>query len=225
MKVTTDNVDRFVKLPLHILKSRISPRALAVWSAISRNGSVQKPLVWVRQPTVAEDLHCSTDTVSRALKELEKAGFIAYTGFRHQGRHKIYRIFWAANNVDAEVSPTANLRTDLPQKCGNTLRIDAALPSAPVQEDNPQACRNLSRIREEQEENISLELEQVLSIFGPKFANMFPCLDGLSGRPTIRECVEHALNHESRHKCTNIRVFLENWLRNATKDSSLPSRA
>ena len=45
----------------------------------------------------------------------------------------------------------------------------------------------------------------------------FPCLDGKLGRPSLQECVEQALNHSSRQKYKDIKIYLDGWLRNASQ--------
>jgi hypothetical protein len=48
-----------------------------------------------------------------------------------------------------------------------------------------------------------------------RWQERFPCLDGKNGRPPLKEVIEHAFNHKSRHKYDNPMAFLEMWLRNA----------
>jgi len=62
------------------------------------------------------------------------------------------------------------------------------------------------------------EAEQLMAEYGEAWKKRYGCLDGLSSRPSVQECVEQALNHSARHKNTDLRVYVEGWLSKATKD-------
>jgi acyl transferase domain-containing protein len=61
------------------------------------------------------------------------------------------------------------------------------------------------------------EVEEILKTHGADWQQQFPCLDGLSGRPSIKDCVRQALNHKARDKYKDVRVYLEGWLQNASR--------
>ena len=142
--------------PPSSVKNQISSRAREVWTLMAFNGSPEKPEVWVRQPTVAEQLGCSTDTIGRALKELMRKGLIVETGRWHQGRYKVYRLNWnPKSQEEIEESRSAHVRTDLPPKRTPTFRSTPPSPSAKVQDHVPQKCGKLTRVLEDYEKSIN----------------------------------------------------------------------
>jgi hypothetical protein len=223
-KKTSNLVDigRYVRVPNHVRRAGVRPRALQVWQEIAINSSPEKPLAWVRQPTVAAELKCSVDTIGRSIQELLKAGLLVETGGYHQGRYKIYVVMWTAETLNH----LSQVREPAP------VKVEAARP-APVREVHRQEPepQHLNRVLLEQKkstftcspepkrestESQSSETE-LLSIHGAEWEKQFECLDGLSGRPSLRDCVEAALNHTARHKCYNLKIYLDNWLRNAAQ--------
>ena len=52
--------------------------------------SQEKPELWIRQQTLAEQFNCSRRTIGRALKELKEAGLLTDLNQRHENRCKIY---------------------------------------------------------------------------------------------------------------------------------------
>jgi hypothetical protein len=207
------DIGRFVRVPMTILKAKISPRAREVWMILASNCSPEKPFAWARQASVAEDLNCSTDTVGRALKKLIKAGLIAETGRWHWGRYKIYEIAW-----------TNPLQEHVPHIEEITSCILEPEELTELQEHVPQKSPNITRVGAEQKKNFSkgpatctTTADELLSCHGEEWTNSFECLDGNSGRPSIETCVKEAMNHTARHKCDDLKIYIDGWLRNATK--------
>ena len=156
MKRNVIDIGRYVRVSFDVLMAKLSPRAQQVWTLIASNGSPEKPEVWVRQPTVAEQLGCSTDTIGRALKELIRKGLIVETGRWHQGRYKVYRLNWnPPSPEEVEESRSAYVRTDLPPKRTPTFRSTAPSPSAKVEDHVPQKRGKLTRVPEKYEKNNS----------------------------------------------------------------------
>lgn len=216
MKKAATPIGRYVMVPYHIVIAPITPRAREVWILIASNGSPEKPEVWVRQPALAEKLRCSTDVIGRAIQELKRARLLFETGRLQQGRHKIYHVNWLPVDDALMVTPAAELRNDVPHFCGTIHRADAVLSSAISPVDTPQICGNLNRVLTQQEKNNSSDLDSLLTSHGESWAQTFACLDGRSGRPSIRETVEQALNHTAVHKCKSVKIYAETWLRNAS---------
>ena len=54
--------------------------------------SQEKPELWIRQQTLAEEFKCSRRTIGRCLKELKAAGFLSDLNKRHENRCKMYRV-------------------------------------------------------------------------------------------------------------------------------------
>ncbi|HLF67008.1 MAG TPA: hypothetical protein VI522_05255 [Gammaproteobacteria bacterium] len=155
MKAKIIDIGRYVRVSQDVMMAKVSPRAQQVWTQIALNGSPEKPDVWVRQPTVAEQLNCSTDTIGRALRELMRSGLIIETGKLHQGRYKIYRLNWNPAKREEAKTPTANVRYNLPQNRDATIRTPASSPSAKAQDHVPQKCENLTKVLEEDNKNNS----------------------------------------------------------------------
>jgi hypothetical protein len=193
------DIGRFVRVPMHILHADISSRAREVWMMLALNCSPEKPYAWARQASVAESLRCSTDTVGRALKKLIKAGLIAETGRWHWGRYKIYQIAWL---------PVMSV--DLPSDYEETISEVEPKPAAKVEKQVAQKPKTSSKTTLVNADDLLEENEE-------KWVKEFECLDGNSGRPSVATCVKEAMNHTARHKCDDLTIYIETWLRNATK--------
>ncbi len=211
MNLENKNIGHYARVPSHIITAKISARAKNLWTILALYSTPENPEVWIRLGSIADQLDCSIDSVSRALTELIKSNLLIKTPRCYQGRYKIYVLVW-----------------EQPQACETTLRTDCApadLPAAALQVHVPQRCGDINKIKTNYEQiifskqiaNPEQEAAQIMADYGPKWSQMFCCLDGLSGRPTLQECVEQALNHTARHKCANLRIYVETWLRNASK--------
>jgi hypothetical protein len=194
------DIGRFVRVPMHILHADISSRAREVWMMLALNCSPEKPYAWARQASVAESLRCSTDTVGRALKKLIKAGLIAETGRWHWGRYKIYQIAWL---------PVMSV--DLPNGYEETTSEVEPEPAPKAPKQHP------ARKVQTPSKTILVTADDLLEENEEKWTKAFECLDGNSGRPSVATCVKEAMNHTARHKCDDLTIYIETWLRNATK--------
>jgi predicted transcriptional regulator len=201
MSSRTIDIGRFVRVPMHILHADISSRAREVWMMLALNCSPEKPFAWARQASVAESLRCSTDTVGRALKKLIKAGLIAETGRWHWGRYKIYQIAWL---------PVMSV--DLLSDCDEVI-LD--VEPAPVQKMKKQVAQKQKQ--KASSRPMLVTADELLEENEEKWTQEFECLDGNSGRPSVATCVKEAMNHTARHKCDDLTIYIETWLRNATK--------
>jgi hypothetical protein len=190
----TNDIGHYARVPFHIATAKIPSRARDVWILLAMNCTPESAEVWVRQPMLAEQLNCSTDTIGRVLRELVTAKLIFATNKLHQGRYKIYRLAWA------------NLQEDVPQKCQNLNRVLIK------QEQNIV----FKKTREDFSDPES-EKQKLLTDWSDLWKKRFGCLDGLSGRPSIEICVEQAMSHESRHKYASPKVWVEIWLQNAAR--------
>ena len=96
--------------------------------------------------------------------------------------------------------------------------------------DGGQKCPHLNRVfKQNTEQNIIFkktredffdpesEKQNLLSDWGETWKKRFACLDGLSGRPSVEECVEQALNHTARDKAKDLKIYIEMWLHNAAR--------
>ena len=61
------------------------------------------------------------------------------------------------------------------------------------------------------------EVDLLLQTYGEEWKEKFLCLDGLSGRPSLKECVEQGLAHKARKNYADVKVYLDTWLRNASQ--------
>lgn len=225
----TIDIGHYARVPYHVATAKISSRARDVWTLLAMNCTPENPEVWIRQGTLAEQLHCSTDTTCRATQELVKKGLLLSTQQWHQGRYKIYRLVWEKTYRMNAAPRTADLPDDVPQKCVSedlTCRTDAVPPAADLREDVPQKCPLLNRVLIKQEQNkeeiffnsqADVQTQNLMSDWGEVWKKRFQCLDGLSGRPSIETCIEQAMSHESRHKYASQKVWCEMWLQNAAR--------
>lgn len=211
MNIENKNIGHYARVPAHIITAKISPRAKNLWSILALYGTPENPEVWIRLASIANQLDCSIDSVSRALSELLKSKLLIKTSGYYQGRYKIYQLIWEA-----------------PQPCDTTLRTNSTLadpPAAALPVHVPQPCGYKNKIRtnydqiifSKQMANPEQEAKELMAEYGDKWTRRFACLDGFSGRPTVKESVEQALNHSARHKCSDLRIYLESWLVNASK--------
>lgn len=91
-------MSRSVKVPSHVLDSKISHSALALWIALARRSSPKNPLMTLNLQNLAEDLGRSKRTISRLIGELEKAGLLMRTDIIDR-RYKIGRLMWNSKTV------------------------------------------------------------------------------------------------------------------------------
>jgi hypothetical protein len=224
------DIGRYVRVPRHVARSGVSPRARQIWEEVAINSSPEKPYAYIRQGTVATELKISTDTVGRALKELVQAGLLVETGRYFCGRYKFYIVMWTAHTLEnlpqfPETNPWARVE-----------EAPAAVRQVQVQKPEP-----VIRVLEEQKKNTSYTApqrpvaqqpvaqqpvaqptprtnttaESLLETCERTWNEKFKQLDGNSGRPSVRDCVREAMSHTARHKYDDLSVYLENWLRNA----------
>lgn len=213
-------IGHYAKIPIHIARAKVSKSAKSLWIELALVSSPEKPQVWIRQESLAEKMGVSDRTIRRLIIELEKARLIIPNGW-HQGRHKKYDLTWTnlsdVGGQSGQECPTS------PDKNVQPRRTETS-------RDPGQKCPDLNRVfKQNTEQNIyfkkagedfsnpEVEAKTLLAEYGAKWTQRFGCLDGLSGRPTVQECVEQALNHTARHKCSNLRIYLESWLVNASK--------
>ena len=211
----------YCQTPKGIVHSKLTARAIHVYSHLALYASVRKPDVWLRQAHAAKELNRSTDYVYRGLKELLAKGIIVEAGRWHLGRYKYYTLLPLVKSEEKkEAEPETNSES-------GTSRKSAERGTADLPDVVPQICGDINRTLPEHKseqffngpaQHSKVEGKEIDSKFLEKMKKDFPCLDGKSGRPTIEECIENGLAHESRKKFNNLGIFLRWWLRNATKN-------
>jgi hypothetical protein len=60
------------------------------------------------------------------------------------------------------------------------------------------------------------ELERLLATHGESWAEQYACFDGVSGRPSLKESVAEALNHDAKNKSPDVKRYIDSWLRIAS---------
>ncbi|MEI6805721.1 MAG: helix-turn-helix domain-containing protein [Myxococcaceae bacterium] len=84
---------RSVRVPLHVIKSKISASAKMLWIELALTSSPKRPQVSVVPKALAEKLGRSKATIGRLIAELQKAELIVHTGFINRF-HKTYNLVW-----------------------------------------------------------------------------------------------------------------------------------
>jgi hypothetical protein len=80
--------NNFVKLPVEVLRSNLSPSAKLVWAEIYDRCGGGKDASWWSQNKIADNINVDKRTVMRAVKELERVGFLVVN--RRKGSKSIY---------------------------------------------------------------------------------------------------------------------------------------
>lgn len=204
MSKARSSIGHFARIPLHVARADVSETAKGLWREFAFLSSPEVPTFWVRQETFAKKLNKSVKTIQRALKELAAVGLIKFTGWMH-GRYKTYILAWQKFFAeDGQNSPT-------------TSDTNVSCPETPVTEDVGQEC--LTIIREEKKSSKqNTSFPERLAEQVQKWKERYQCLDGKNGRPTLKECIDQAMSHKSRHNYDNPITFLEGWLRKAAGD-------
>ncbi|MEI6806886.1 MAG: hypothetical protein WCK49_10360, partial [Myxococcaceae bacterium] len=82
---------RSVRVPLHVIQSKISASAKMLWIELALLSSPKKPQVAVDPKVLAEKIARSKATLSRLIRELEKAELLVHTGVVNR-YHKTYNL-------------------------------------------------------------------------------------------------------------------------------------
>ncbi len=114
---------RCVQIPVHIIKSTISPSAKLLWMELSMISSPKRPLLMLHPETMAEKMGRSKRTIARLIKELEKAGLLVHRGYI-QKRYKTYELIWSENKpVVKKPEPISTLEQIPPELREQTQQI------------------------------------------------------------------------------------------------------
>ncbi|MEI6804878.1 MAG: helix-turn-helix domain-containing protein [Myxococcaceae bacterium] len=92
---------RSIRVPLHVIKSKISPSAKLLWIELALSSSPKRPQVAIDRKILAEKTGHSKATVGRLIRELEKAELLVYTGVVNR-YDKTYNLVWAAKKLIEE---------------------------------------------------------------------------------------------------------------------------
>ncbi|MEI6805389.1 MAG: helix-turn-helix domain-containing protein [Myxococcaceae bacterium] len=90
---------RSVRVPLHVIKSNISASAKMLWIELALLSSPKKPQVAVDLKVLAEKIGRSKATLSRLVRELEKADLLVHTGVVNR-YHKTYNLVWMKSGTE-----------------------------------------------------------------------------------------------------------------------------
>ena len=240
-------IGRFAMVPESILRSEVSDKAKLLWMELSLFCSPDKPNLWIRQLTMAEKLSCSVRHIGRLVKELIKANLLVELSHVHQGRYKTYKLEWVRHHCprlkDQDILlEETGLSKHSGQDCLPTIRVGKlnkeqieqlykekevkagnTRQELPSQEALQSGLRNQAAVSQHQIApgssafSATLHERQSLESYIPDWKKRFPCLDGLSGRPTLEECMEQALSHKAKHKYTNLKLYLDNWFLTASQ--------
>ena len=92
---------RSVRVPLHVIQSKISASAKMLWIELALLSSPKKPQVAVDQKALAEKIGRSKATVGRLIRELEKAELLVHTGVVNR-YHKTYNLVSIVKKPEAK---------------------------------------------------------------------------------------------------------------------------
>ena len=87
-------MSRFIKIPTHILDSKISASAKLLWIELARVSSPKRPQVVANPKALAEKMGLSVSTVRRIIRELVKAELLVHNGGYIERRLKTYDLVW-----------------------------------------------------------------------------------------------------------------------------------
>jgi len=90
---------KFVMVPHAVIRSHISPPALAVYMALLLHRGQKTGLCNPSIPTIAADLELSHDTIERAIKELERSELVAVERHKDRRGHEYSFTGTHANSV------------------------------------------------------------------------------------------------------------------------------
>jgi hypothetical protein len=205
------DIGHYARIPLHIARANVSETAKAMWRELAFLSSPESPVVWVRQSDFAKKLKCCTKTIQRALKELVEAELLSFAGWMH-GRYKKYKMAWK------------KIFAGEGQNCPTTSDMNVHVPETPVAEVPGQFCPPIIREAEQVKEHFFLssptpeqQAEELIAEHEQEYLQRFPCLDGRAARPSLKKCIEHALNHSARLKYRSLKVYIDMWLTNAAQ--------
>lgn len=201
-------IGHFARIPLHVARADISETAKGLWRELAFLSS-PRPQVWVRQESFAQKLNKCVKTVQRALKELAAAGLIKFAGW-YQGRYKWYKLAWKKFFAqDGQECPTTS----------DTTVVGPKTPASDhVEQESPAIIREVEKNSEQSKNSFSERIAEHVQ----RWQERFKCLDGKNGRPTLKECIDHAMGHKARHNYDDPITFLEWWLRNAGSKWMVP---
>ena len=84
---------RCVKIPVHVLKTKLSHSALVLWVKLAERSSPKNPRMTLNLQSLAEVMDRSKKTVSRLIVELEQAGLLR-RGDVIDRQHRIGTLVW-----------------------------------------------------------------------------------------------------------------------------------
>jgi len=92
---------RSIRVPLHVIKSKISASAKMLWIELALASSPKRPQVFVDPKALAEKLGRSKATIGRLVAELQKAELLVHTGFINR-YHKTYNLVFEVKKQEVK---------------------------------------------------------------------------------------------------------------------------
>lgn len=92
---------RCVKIPAHVLKTKLSHSALVLWVKLAERSSPKNPRMTLNLQSLAQALDRSKRTISRLIIELENAGLLR-RGDVIDRHHRIGYLVWVEEKKQAE---------------------------------------------------------------------------------------------------------------------------
>ncbi|MEI6806823.1 MAG: helix-turn-helix domain-containing protein [Myxococcaceae bacterium] len=105
---------RSVRVPLHVIKSKISASAKILWIELALLSSQKNPQVAIDTKVLAERIGRSKATLSRLIRELEKAELLVHTGVVNR-HHKTYNLVRMKSGTKIPlIPPFSNVKIEPP---------------------------------------------------------------------------------------------------------------
>ena len=81
-------IGHFSRIPDYIFASDLSPRQQQVWGVMAGWCTPENPTAHLQHKKCAEILHCSTDTIARAINGIVEKGMAVFTGEKNMAYSK-----------------------------------------------------------------------------------------------------------------------------------------
>ena len=197
------DIGRYGITPEWLLDSGVSDRGIRLFSTIAAKYADRDTATgFPSRKTLASDLGCSTDSIDRALRELEKVGAIV-TEHRFEGKEPQTSLYLVVYARPGSRSVTQRgVGTDAAQN-QNQLEPEG-LPPEDSYVETPESSGPLAPKKKKETKITEITdafRDQMAQRFGPAFGD------------TVQERIDEALAHKAAKNYTDMEKYVRGWLR------------